>query len=134
MIDKLKILIDKTFSYKGNIITIKDVKLVSTTYVVKTDKRTYNFFESEVDIFISDLKNVSMQEKKDELKPYKMEESERNIVPIQETDLKVILLETINKVRTNKEYIGQANAICNVVTQMINVQKLEIQLKNNFKK
>ena len=75
-----------------------------------------------------------MQEKKHELKPYKMEENEKNIVPIQETDLKVILLETINKVRTNKEYIGQANAICNVVTQMINVQKLEIQLKNNFKK
>ena len=129
MLNKLKELIGKSFLYKGVEITINDVKLVSTTYVVKTNKRAYNFFESEVETFLSELKNVPIQVKKQELKPTKMENIEKNIVTIQQTDLSEILLNTIYKIQTDKEYVQQANAICNVITQMINVKKLEIQLK-----
>lgn len=148
MKEKLDSLIDKTFNYKDKIITISKWKKVSGTYVIFTDKRTYNFLESEIDWFIEDLselrvklkdgvlekrqlelKNVSIQEKKDELKPNEMEENEKNIVPIQQKDLSVILLDTIQKVQQDKDYIGQANAICNVVSQMINIKKLELQLK-----
>jgi hypothetical protein len=128
MLNKLKELIGKSFLYKGIEITINDVKLVSTTYVVKTNKRAYNFFENEVDMFISELKNVPIQVKKHELKANKTEENEKNNVPIQQKDLSVILLDTIEKIQNDKEYVQQANAICNVVTQMINVKKLEIQL------
>ena len=129
MLNKLKELIGKSFLYKGVEITINDVRLVSTTYVVKTNKRAYNFFESEVETFLSELKNVPIQVKKQELKPTKMENIEKNIVTIQQTDLSEILLNTIYKIQTDKEYVQQANAICNVITQMINVKKLEIQLK-----
>ena len=81
-----------------------------------------------------ELKNVSIQVKKDELKPNKMEENEKNIVPIQEeTDLSIILLDTIQKVQKDKTYINQANAICNVVSQMINIKKLELQLARNVR-
>ena len=136
MIEKLNELVDKEYNYKGVNILIKKVKCVSGTFVVMTDKRTYNFLKDEVDIFISELKdkkNVSIQVKKDELKPNKMEENEKNIVPIQEENnlnIRSILFETLEKVRTDKNYIPQANAICNVVSQMINVQKIEMQLKN----
>ena len=143
--NKLNELINKTFEYKGKIITITNFKKVTATYVVFTDKQTMNFFENEVDVFISELqplrvklkegvlekrqlelKNVSIQVKKDELNPNKMEENEKNIVPTQETDLKEILLDTIKKVQNDKSYIHQANAICNVVSQMINIKKLEL--------
>ena len=148
MQERLDLLIDKKFNYKDKIITITKWKRVGTTYVVFTDKQTYNFFEGEIDLFIDnlipvrvklkegvlekrqlELKNVSIQEKKDELNPNKMEENEKNIVPIQENDLSVILLDTIQKVQKDKTYINQANAICNVVSQMINIKKLELQLK-----
>jgi hypothetical protein len=129
MLNKLKELIGKSFLYKGVEITINDVRLVSTTYVVKTNKRAYNFFESEVETFLSELKNVPIQVKKQELKPTKMENIEKNIATIQQTELSEILLDTIYKIQTDKEYVQQANAICNVITQMINVKKLEIQLK-----
>jgi hypothetical protein len=129
MLNKLKELIGKSFLYKGVEITINDVRFVSTTYVVKTNKRAYNFFENEVETFLSELKNVPIQVKKQELKPTKMENIEKNIVTIQQTDLSEILLNTIYKIQTDKEYVQQANAICNVITQMINVKKLEIQLK-----
>jgi len=148
MKEKLDLLIDKKFNYKDKIITITKWKRVGATYVIFTDKQTYNFFESEIEWFIEDLsevrvklkdgvlekrqlelKNVSIQVKKDELKPNKMEENEKNIVPIQQKDLSVILLDTIEKVQKDKNYIGQANAICNVVSQMINIKKLELALK-----
>lgn len=152
MQQKLNLLIDKKFSYKDKIITITKWKRVGTTYVVFSDKQTYNFFESEIDLFIEqlqpvrvkfkegvlekrqlELKNVSIQVKKDELNPNKMEENEKNIVPIQENDLSVILLDTIQKVQKDKTYINQANAICNVVSQMINIKKLELQLARNVR-
>jgi len=152
MQQKLNLLIDKKFSYKDKIITITKWKRVGTTYVVFSDKQTYNFFESEIDLFIDnllpvrvklkegvlekrqlELKNVSIQVKKDELNPNKMEENEKNIVPIQENDLSVILLDTIQKVQKDKTYINQANAICNVVSQMINIKKLELQLARNVR-
>jgi len=147
MKEKLDLLIDKKFNYKNKIITITKWKIVGTTYVVFTDKQTYNFFENEIDLFIEqlqpvrvklkegvfekrkiELKNVSIQVKKDELKPNEMEENEKNIVQIQQKDLSAILLDTIEKVQKDKNYIGQANAICNVVSQMINIKKLELQI------
>ena len=152
MQERLDLLIDKKFNYKDKIITITKWKRVGTTYVVFSDKQTYNYFESEIDLFIEELlplrvklkegvlekrqlelKNVSIQVKKDELKPNKMEENEKNIVPIQENDLSVILLDTIQKVQKDKTYINQANAICNVVSQMINIKKLELQLARNVR-
>ena len=152
MQQKLNLLIDKKFNYKDKIITITKWKRVGTTYVVFSDKQTYNFFESEIDLFIDnllpvrvklkegvlekrqlELKNVSIQVKKYELNPNKMEENEKNIVPIQENDLSVILLDTIQKVQKDKTYINQANAICNVVSQMINIKKLELQLARNVR-
>ena len=152
MQERLDLLIDKKFNYKDKIITITKWKKVGVTYVVFTDKQTYNFFEGEIDLFIDnlipvrvklkegvlekrqlELKNVSIQVKKDELNPNKMEENEKNIVPIQENDLSVILLDTIQKVQKDKTYINQANAICNVVSQMINIKKLELQLARNVR-
>ena len=42
-------------------------------------------------------------------------------------------LDTIQKVQKDKSYINQANAICNVVSQMINIKKLELQLARNVR-
>ena len=133
MIQQLKELIGRKFSYKDKDILIKNVKRVSGVYVVLTDNKTYNFFESEVSFFLKEivevprvklkegvlekrqleLKNVSIQEKKHELNTNKMENNEKNIVPIQEANLNVrnVLLETLDKVRRDKSYITQANAI-----------------------
>ena len=152
MIQQLKELIGRKFSYKDKEILIKNTKRVSGVYVILTDKKTYNFFESEIPFFLKEivemprvklkegvlekrqleLKNVSIQGKKNELNTNKMENNEKNIVPIQEANLNVrnVLMETLDKVRSDKSYIPQANAICNVVAQMINIQKLELSIKN----
>jgi hypothetical protein len=127
MLQKLNTLIGNKYNYKGNVIVINEVKLVSTTYVVKTDKRTYNFFESEVDNFISEL--LDYVEKP--IKKFMVENTPNtpNALSEKSTDLSEILYDTIDKVKKDRNYIGQANAICNIVSQMINIKKLELQLK-----
>ena len=140
MLEKLSRLIGITFEYRGKNIVISKVKYVGTSFVVFTNRQTMNFFENEVEPFISELKPfqeklkiASIQLKKHELNPSKMEENKQNIVPIQENNLSAILLETIEKVQKDKTYINQANAICNIVSQMINIKKLELQILNSKK-
>ena len=136
MLKKLNLLIGNKYNYKGNVIVVKEIKIVSTTYVVKTDKRTYNFFESEVPFFLKEVIEIPRVKVKPQiLEKRKMElQKNQNTTEIVRTeniniDIKGVLFDVLEKVRTDKSFIPQANAICNVVTQMINVQKLEMQLK-----
>lgn len=137
MIQELKELIGKRFSYKDKEILIKNAKRVSGVYVVLTDSKTYNFFESEVPFFLKEIIEIPRVKLKPEaLEKRKMEISKKQSEPsntqtdVQTFDINSVLIETIEKVRKDKSYVQQANTICNVVTQMINIQKLELQIKS----
>jgi hypothetical protein len=148
----LNSLIDKKFNYKGKEIVIQRWKKVNSAFVVFSDKQTYNFFESEIELFISELnpirvklkegvlekrqleiKNASIQLNNYQHKPMNTENNEVKNVSVQDVDLSTILIDTIKKVQNSKDYINQANAICNVVSQMINVKKLELLIKKQLK-
>jgi len=140
MIEQLKELIGRKFSYKDKEILIKNAKRVSGVYVILTDHKTYNFFESEVPFFIKEIIEIPRVKVKPEaLQIRKMElqnnQSKTEIIRTENLnfDIKGVLFDTLEKVKSDKSFIPQANAICNVVTQMINVQKLEMQLKNKIK-
>ena len=137
MIEKLIELIGRKFSYKDKEILIKNVKKVSGVYVILTDLRTYNFFESEVPFFLKEIVEVPrVKHKPEAIEKRKMElankESEISTTKIyvNNFDINSVLIETIEKVRKDKTYVQQANTICNVVTQMINIQKLELSIKS----
>lgn len=137
MIQELKELIGKKFSYKDKEILIKNAKRVSGVYVVLTDSKTYNFFESEVPFFLKEIIEIPRVKLKTEaLEKRKMEISKKESEPsntqtdVQTFDINSVLIETIEKVRKDRSYVQQANTICNVVTQMINIQKLELQIKS----
>ena len=136
MIQQLNDLIGKKFSYKGNEIVIKSIKRVYSVYVVLCDKKTYNFYESEVSVFLKEIIEIPTIN----IKPETLEKRKMELQKTQKTtevvrtenlnlDIKLVLFEILEKVRSDKGYIPQANAVCNIVTQMINVQKLEMQLK-----
>lgn len=137
MIQELKELIGKRFSYKDKEILIKNAKRVSGVYVVLTDSKTYNFFESEVPFFLKEIIEIPRVKLKPEaLEKRKMEISKKESelsntqTDVQTFDINSVLIETIEKVRKDRSYVQQANTICNVVTQMINIQKLELQIKS----
>jgi hypothetical protein len=137
MIQELKELIGRKFSYKDKDILIKNVKRVSGVYVVLTDSKTYNFFESELPFFLKEIVEVprvklkqGILEKRQMELANKQPEQPTTKVDSQAYDIKSVLIETIEKVRKDKSYVQQANTICNVVTQMINIQKLELSIKS----
>ena len=137
MIEQLKELIGRKFSYKDKEILIKNIKKVSGVYVVLTDQKTYNFFESEVPFFLKEivevprvkLKPEAIEKRKMELANKESEISNAKVY-VNNFDINSVLIETIEKVRKDKTYVQQANTICNVVTQMINIQKLELSIKS----
>lgn len=104
---KLTNLIDKQYSYKGKDLFIKKVKKVNGTNVVITTGNSINLLDNEIDDFI------------DNLLPIKIKEDF--------FDIRTILIETIEMVRVDKDYIQQANAICNITSQLINIKKLEVK-------
>jgi hypothetical protein len=137
MIQELKELIGRKFSYKDKDILIKNVKRISGVYVVLTDTKTYNIFESEVPFFLKEIVEVpkvklkqGILEKRQMELANKQPEQPSTKIDSQAYDIKSVLIETIEKVRKDKSYVQQANTICNVVTQMINIQKLELSIKS----
>jgi hypothetical protein len=140
-------LIDKQFSYENKIILIKSWKKVNSIYVIISDKRTYNFYQSEIQKFVNSLELVRVKLKEGvlearqlQLNNLKMENSEKfeenkisdvkNDNLKEEFDIKEVLIDTIKKVKTDKGYIPQANTICNITTQLINLKKIEFLIES----
>ena len=61
MQQKLNLLIDKKFNYKDKIITITKWKKVGVTYVVLTDKQAFNFYLSDLVVFLDELQPVRVK-------------------------------------------------------------------------
>jgi adenylate kinase len=140
-------LIDKQFSYENKIILIKSWKKVNSIYVIISDKRTYNFYQSEIQKFVNSLELVRVKLKEGvlearqlQLNNLKMENSEKfeenkisdvkNDNLKEEFDIKEVLIDTVKKVKTDKGYIPQANTICNITTQLINLKKIEFLIES----
>jgi hypothetical protein len=103
------------YNYKGDNIIIQRVKKVNGNTVITTNRRSYNLLPSEVEEFEHNLTE--------------WKEKEVEVLSTEDFDVKEILIEAISKIRADENYIKQANAICNVVSQMINIKKLELQIK-----
>lgn len=129
---KLNALIGIEYSYKGKNITIEKVNIVSSGNIVihASGRVLCNLFPSEIDDFIEelfepldkDLKQTQIAVGKNEMVIFE---------PTKEsTEVKETLLEVLRKVKTDPSFIPQAEAVCNVVNQIVNVQKTEIQMLN----
>ena len=126
---RLEATVGKQFSYKGENIRIDRYKFVNfANTVIFTDRRPMNFLNSEVQDFLDDLCEPVAKEMtptqvalpKNELSVFE---------PTKENEVvKATLLETLAKVKDDPAYIPQAEAVCGVVSQIVNVQKTEIQM------
>lgn len=125
--EKYKEYVGGKYNYEGKNLTIQEIKIVGGKFVVKTDIRTFVFYETDIDNFISDLKDFKL------IEAFKMKKENKEIVKKTNNDsdkIKNILFDTIEKVIENKEYVRQANAICNVTSQLINIKKIELRSKS----
>lgn len=135
----LNSLIDKKFNYRDKVITIKSWKKINSSYVVISDKRTYNFYESEINGFISsliavrvELKQGVLEKRQIELNTKKMENTvvNKDVVEQDEFDIKAVLIDAIKEVKYSPKYIPQANTICNITSQLISLKKIEYLMQS----
>lgn len=115
--EKYKAYIGNKYSYRKNNIEIKNIKNISGNVVVITSGKTFAFYEHEINKFFN------------ELKPYKKMLSNKTTLIKQENndqdEIKSLLFEAIKRVKDDKNYVAQANAICNITSQLISIKKLE---------
>lgn len=141
MQEKLNAILGKKFNYRNRNIVIEKTKKVHGLYVVIADVMTMNFRWEEVEIFLSELK-----EQKTEFVPKKEEIIMKNENQLAKSNkevyqpttenitIKATLLETLKKVTEDKDYIPQAQAVCSVVSQIVSVQKAEMQMMSLISK
>lgn len=127
-INKLESIVGKNFSYKGKNIEILKYKPVGGTNVVIFMPSPKNFLESELENFFDELGSPLEEELK--LNQVAIPEKKLQVFePTKENEtVKATLLETLQKVKEDKNYIPQAQAICGIVNQIVSVQKTEIQM------
>jgi hypothetical protein len=122
MEEKLKELIGNKYLYQGKEITIEKVKKINASFVIITNKRTFNFYEAEAHKFMQDIQQVNA------FKNLPKMESNTEVITKSEDKLQQVIFDAIAQVKNNKEYVQQANAICNLTSQLINIKKLELQI------
>lgn len=133
MIDELKHRLDAIvgdqYNYKGNNVTVDKYKFVGgTNVVIFLNDRPHNLLLHEVDDFLSDLSEPVIVSKPGLTVALPKRET---IVyePTKESEsVKASLMEVLQKVKEDPSYIPQAKAVCDVVNQIVNVQKTEVQM------
>jgi hypothetical protein len=122
MEEKLKELIGNKYLYQGKEIIIEKVKKINASFVVITNKRTFNFYEDEAYKFMQEIQQINA------FKNLPKMESNTEVITKSEDKLQQVIFDAIAQVKNNKEYVQQANAICNLTSQLINIKKLELQI------
>jgi len=134
-IKKADALIGKTFNYNRKNIVIERYKEVSGTNLVFFDNQSRiicNIYCTELDDFIENL----FEPLEKDLQPYQVAVPVNELAvfePIKDNEsVKRTLLETLEKVKNDKEYIPQAKAVVDIVNSMVNVQRSELDLYKMF--
>lgn len=128
--DKLDNVVGKPYNYHGKNITIEKYKEVAGTNVVifVNGSPFKNLYFYELEEFLNDLCVPAAEI----LKPQQIAVPEQKLKVFEPTkeneEIKQTLMDTLKKIKADASYIPQATAICNVVSQIVTVQKTEIQM------
>lgn len=139
---KLEVLKNKYFKYNGVDYEYKGFKPVGANIIIYTDKKTLNFFPSELDGF---LEAITFQETAIEDRQ-KLPSKYKDVVVSSKTSLDIYeptetqkklqeaLLSSLSKVQESPNHIPQAKCVCDIANTLINMEKNQIALINATKK
>lgn len=126
---KLEALIGQEFHYRGeNVIVTKFKILNGSNAVVFLNDRPINFLFSEIDDFVNALSEPIHTEKSSMAVSLPKRETAIYEPTKESVAIKNSLMEVLAKVKEDPSFIPQAKVICEVVSQVVNVQKTEIQM------
>lgn len=146
---KLETMLGKTMYYRGKPTVIKsfDNSTGEFELLLEIEGRPTKFYkpnEEALDLFLSNFSEVEIAD--DETLPEKTQETPKQTGIVRaktpETELyeenkktfstlSEMLLNDIEKVRNNPDYVPQAKQVCNSVNALVNMTRLQLQLVKN---
>jgi hypothetical protein len=133
-----KTLIGKTLRYKGVEHFVQSYSYRNKMHYLVTDKEWFEFpSEEHVKDFLAicvEVENIELihtpKSATDENGLSKPNSSSGNVMAY----LKGILVEDIERVREDPEYVEQAKTVSNNIKRLVDIAKLELQIKSQNKK
>lgn len=128
-LNKLYDMVGGTYLYKRESITIKGVIASEADQLIriKTDKQDITISPLHLSDFLASLLPMSEDSAKASTTLIVQQSSEID-------NLHNILKDSIQKIKEDKEYIGQAKAINNHINTMLNMVKLQMQMQSMMDK
>lgn len=135
--EKLQAMMGKHFKNKHNddVVKFLSFKEAGDQITVATDVDWIITSPFELSIFFAQYQEVVVSEKGEVSKPPSTEliTIRSEVVPGNTlNDLRNILLDNIKKVQENRDYVPQAKEISNSIGQIINLAKVEIEMKTKI--
>lgn len=121
-IEKLESMIGKTVMYRTNNHKILSYKQDGQRTTVVTDKKWFDFQNGELGKFLGEVRDVA-----DETGMVVVKNMHPSTIEAIR-DLKSILLENIERVRKDKNYVQQANSVNQSSKSIIELAKTEIEM------
>jgi len=139
---KLQKMIDggRTWYYRGQAAVIKsfDASHGDIEILVELDGKPQKFIkesEEKIGLFLTSFKEVPVIEETLPAQTQSQVPATRNYLPEIYTESKEtfktlsgILLEDIQKVRKDPAYVGQAKQVCNNISALVNITKLQLDM------
>lgn len=120
--DTLQKMVGHTYIYKARHHKILSFKQNGDTVTVVTDKEWLEFESKTIN---TELKKFLPADSGNGTSLMVMKTDKGNVLP----DLAKIVMDNINQVRKDKSYIPQANSVTKSINSLINMAKLELQIK-----
>jgi hypothetical protein len=135
-----QVLIGKTLRYKGVEHLVQSYSYRNQTHYLVTDKEWFEFPSEEhikdflaicVEVEVGSMEIIhTPKAATDENGLSKPNSSSGNVMAY----LKGILVEDIERVREDPEYVEQAKTVSNNIKRLVDIAKLELQIKSQNKK
>jgi len=121
LMNKLEAMKGKTYMVGYDCHVVNNYKIKGDKIILITDKDYFEFKKEDAKKELNDFLPVENEDNK-----LQVIEATQKSLP----NLADIVVENINKIKENKSYIPQANAICKNVSTLIQMASLELKIKN----
>lgn len=136
--EKLQSMMGKHFKSKDNdqVIHFLSMKMDDDQIIIATDNNWITTTPFDLNVFFQKYEEVIVSERGEVstiIKDVGIQSNKSVTIPNNTfLELKNVLLENIQKVRENKDYVPQAKEISNSIGQLINLAKVEIEMKTKL--
>jgi hypothetical protein len=135
-LDKLKSLMGKKYKHEGGaefIFYTHKIDKDKVTIVTDSEWLIFNLYD--IDVFMEKYKEIVIDANNEVMLVSKKEQSLPAMKSVN-TDvinsLKDILISNIDKVQKDRDYVNQAKIVCNSVQGIVNLAKLELDIRKNL--